>query len=263
MNNRGGWALIRATWLSWMVHRSFFFLLAFGWMIPPLIYLFVWSTAAGGETIEGFSRGEFVSYYLILILVNQLTYAQTNWTVGDMIRDGSMSRLLLYPMSPLYNTLSTELAGKVVYMIFIIPITVVLACFLKPEINTDLINILAFIPALIMAWMLRFFWGYWLALLSFWMTRAQALLALQDGLIFLFAGQVAPTALLPDGLREAAIILPFRYMVSFPVELIAGHLSSGEIISGFIFQFVWLFIAILLYQTLWRRGVKKYVAIGG
>ena len=42
--------LIKRTWLSWMQYRSFFFLLAFGWMIPPLIYLFVWSTAAGEGT---------------------------------------------------------------------------------------------------------------------------------------------------------------------------------------------------------------------
>ena len=55
MNPRGGWALIQRTWLSWLQYRSFFFLLAFGWMIPPLIYLFVWSTAAGGETIGGLS----------------------------------------------------------------------------------------------------------------------------------------------------------------------------------------------------------------
>lgn len=51
MNHRGGWALIKGTWLSWVQHRSFFFILAFGWMIPPLIYLLVWSTAAGGQSI--------------------------------------------------------------------------------------------------------------------------------------------------------------------------------------------------------------------
>ena len=42
MNLRGAWALIKRTWLSWLQERSFFFLLAFGWMISPLIYLFVW-----------------------------------------------------------------------------------------------------------------------------------------------------------------------------------------------------------------------------
>ena len=47
INTRGAWALIRRTWASWMAQRGFFWLLAFGWMIPPLVYLFVWSAAAG------------------------------------------------------------------------------------------------------------------------------------------------------------------------------------------------------------------------
>ena len=49
INRRGGWALIRATWLSWMQYRSFFFLLAFSWMIGPLVYLLVWR--AGGRSV--------------------------------------------------------------------------------------------------------------------------------------------------------------------------------------------------------------------
>jgi hypothetical protein len=53
LNLRGGWALIKGTWARWLQQRSFFFLLAFGWMIPPLIYLFVWSTAAGDGTVAG------------------------------------------------------------------------------------------------------------------------------------------------------------------------------------------------------------------
>ena len=57
MNHRGGVALIQATWLSWMQHRSFFFILAFNWLIQPLVFLFVWATAAGDGTISGLTRG--------------------------------------------------------------------------------------------------------------------------------------------------------------------------------------------------------------
>ncbi|CAG0968869.1 hypothetical protein ANRL3_01368 [Anaerolineae bacterium] len=263
MNARGGWALIRGTWLSWIQHRSFFFVLAFGWMIPPLIYLLVWSTAAGDQSIGGLTRGGFVAYYLVLILVNQLTYSQTNWTVGDLIRYGEMNRLLMRPLSPLFDALSTEVAGKVVYLIFDVPIVLVLALILRPEMELTLLNALAFVPALLLAWLLRFFWGYWLALLAFWAARADALLAVQDSLIFLLAGQVAPIALLPDVLQIAAKVLPFRYMVSFPVEVFVGQLSPIELGTGVVIQLGWLLIAMGLSAVMWRAGVRRYSAVGG
>jgi ABC-2 type transport system permease protein len=263
LNFRGGWALIKSTWLSWLQHRSFFFLLAFGWMIPPLIYLFVWSTAAGAGAVGGLTRGEFVAYYLILILVNQLTYSQTNWTVGDTIRYGGMNQLLLRPLSPFFDTLSSEVAGKVVYMLFVVPITAVLALVLRPELHLTLRQGLAFVPALVLAWALRFAWGYALALLAFWATRADALLAVQDSLVFLLAGQVAPVALLPGVLQQAAIVLPFRYMVGFPVEVLTGQLDPTALLIGFAYQGGWLLVATTLLMVLWRAGVKQYEAVGG
>jgi ABC-2 type transport system permease protein len=263
MNLHGGIALIRSTWLSWMQHRGFFFLLAFGWMIPPLIYLFVWSTAAGGETIGGMTSGEFIAYYLILVIVNQLTYAQTNWTVGDEIRYGNLNSWLLRPMSPIFNVLSTELAGKVVYMTFTIPVAILLAILLNPEFTFTWHNGILFLPALTFAWVLRFFWGYWLALLAFWATRADGLLALQDSLIFLLGGQVAPTRLLPPLLQILSTVLPFRYMAAFPVEVITGKLSPSDIMIGFIIQAFWMVVAVSLYILIWRSGIRRYSAVGG
>ncbi|MBP7044676.1 MAG: ABC-2 family transporter protein [Chloroflexi bacterium] len=262
-NHQGGLALIRATWLSWMQHRSFFFILAFGWMMQPLIFMFLWATAAGDATVGGLTRGEIVAYYLTLILVNQITYSQTNWTVGDLIRSGDMNRLLLLPMSPLYNTLASELAGKVVYLTLVLPITVGLALLLRPEFNLTAVSVIAFLPALLLAWLLRFLWGYWLALLAFWATRADALLAVQDALIFLLAGQAAPTLLLPPALRTLAVILPFRYMVGFPAEVLTGQLHGAQLTAGFAAQIGWLAVTLLLYQLMWRRGVRQYTAVGG
>lgn len=263
MNHRGGWALIRSTWLSWMEQRTFFFLVAFGWMVPPLIYLFVWATVAGESTVGGMTRDAFICYYLVLIFVNQVTYSQTNWTVGDMIRMGDFNRLLLYPMSPTYNTLASEFAGKAVMLSFVVPVILGLGLLLRPEVALSPAGIAAFLPTLLLAWLLRFLWGYWLALLAFWLTRTDALLALQDALVFVLAGQVAPVAVLPGFIQTLAVLLPFRYMIGFPVEVLLGQLAVGELLLGFGLQVGWLLVAWILFRILWRRGLRHYEAVGG
>ncbi|SRR5581483_2117277 len=263
MNLRGGWFLIKHTWMSWLQQPIFFFLLAFGWMIPTLIYLFVWYTAAAGKTIGGMTQHEFVGYYLVFALVSQLTYSQTNWTVGDRIRDGSLNFQLVRPISPIFHTVAAEVAGKVVYMTFVIPIACILALVLHPELHPTLSSSLLFLPSLILAWLLRFFWGYWLALLAFWTTRANALLGVQDSLTFLLAGQVAPIALLPSPLQSIARVLPFRYMVGFPVEVLTSHLSTVELFTGLAYQVAWLLTSLILFIVVWRAGQQHYTAVGG
>jgi ABC-2 type transport system permease protein len=263
MNLRGAKALVRGLWLSWMQYRGFFFVLAFGIMIPPLIYLLVWSTAAGEGSLGGYTRGGFVAYYLVLILVNQVTFAQVNWTVGDLIRYGQINHILLRPLAPVYDALASEVAGKTVFLVFDLPILIGLAFILKPELTVTPEKSLLFIAALLLAWGLRFLWGYWIALLAFWTARADALLTLQDSLIFLLAGQVAPVALLPGFLKIAANVLPFRYMVSFPVEILAGNMGGIEVITGFGIQVLWLTVAAGLTLIIWRRGLQRYAGFGG
>ena len=263
MNHKGGWALIKNTWQSWLQHRGFFFLLAFGWMLPLLVYLFIWSAAAGGGSVGGLTRDALAGYYLLLILTNQLTYTTANWTVGDIIRYGGISRWLLQPISPLYQALSSEIAGKVVFMLFSIPVTGLMALILRPQVNLTWENGLLFLPALLAAWALRFFWGYWLALLAFWSARADSLLALQDTLVFLIGGHLAPFALLPSWLQGPAKVLPFRYMAAFPVEVLTGQLERGEVLVGFGIQIAWGVLAFLLYRLVWTRCVRHYEAVGG
>jgi ABC-2 type transport system permease protein len=263
MNHRGGWALIQNTWQSWIQHRGFFFLLAFGWMLPLLVYLFIWSAAAGDGAIAGLTQESLAGYYLILILTNQLTYATTNWTVGDNIRYGQISRWLLQPMSPIYHALSQEIAGKVVFMLFSVPITALLALIIRPQFNLSWGQALWFLPAIVLAWGLRFFWGYWLALLAFWVTRADSLLALQDSLIFLLGGHLAPFALLPPGMQTLARLLPFRYMSAFPVEVLTGQLGVQESLTGLAIQLGWTILAIVLYRWVWTHGICHYEAVGG
>jgi ABC-2 type transport system permease protein len=53
------------------------------------------------------------------------------------------------------------------------------------------------------------------------------------------------------------------YTVNYPINVLNGRLSSGEIIGGMVIQCFWIVTCLLLAQLLWRIGSRRYVAVGG
>ena len=248
---------------SYTSARGFFWTLTLGWMMGPLVYLFVWTTAARQGAIGGFERGDFVAYYLCLILINQLTYPASNWTVGDVIRSGGFSAWLLRPLPAIFEAIASDVALKVICVLFVLVAIVLLGLVLRPTITLSFEAVAVFVLALLLAQALRFLLAYVLALLAFWHERSDALLGLNDTLIFLLAGQVAPTALLPGVLQRIAVALPYRYMIGFPIETLMGHISRAEMRAGLAWQVGWLLVLVVAHQLVWRQGLRRYTAVGG
>jgi ABC-2 type transport system permease protein len=111
---------------------------------------------------------------------------------------------------------------------------------------------------------IRFFNGYATGLLAFWTTRATALMELQFGLSLFLSGRIAPLALLPPVVARTAGFLWFPYVLSFPVEVLTGGINTNAAYArGFTGQLVWLGIWFGAYLVVWRRGVRRYGAVGG
>jgi ABC-2 type transport system permease protein len=68
---------------------------------------------------------------------------------------------------------------------------------------------------------------------------------------------------MPTALRAAATVLPYRYMLSFPVEVATGNLSNTDIAAGFALQAMWLAGGFGLFQLAWKHGLRHYSAAGG
>jgi ABC-2 type transport system permease protein len=68
--------------------------------------------------------------------------------------------------------------------------------------------------------------------------------------------------LMPKIIQGTAQYLPFQLQIYFPVQLILGNLSSAQIVQGYVTGFIWLAVAILVFNWIWRNGVKQYSAVG-
>ena len=81
--------------------------------------------------------------------------------------------------------------------------------------------------------------------------------------MFFFSGQVAPLSLLPGAIQSIADALPFRWMLSFPTELLLGRVSTQDALTGFIAQLLWIAGIVLLLRVVWSAAVRRYGAVGG
>ncbi len=262
MNWRGGIALVGKTLFSYTSSIGFFWTLALGWLMGPLIYMFVWLAASQEGPIAGYGQSDFILYYVGLMLVNQLTYPCSHWTIGESIQSGTLSVWLLRPLAVLYEAVASDVALKVVCF----PFVVVIAAGLGFLFHIDPVpwsRVGPFLVFLVLAQIIRFMFAYTLALLSLWTQEISALLKVNDTLVFLLAGQMVPTVLLPGMLGELARLLPYRYMLGFPIEYLTGQLTGSEIMFGLRMQMGWALVSIVVQQWVWQRGIRHYTAVGG
>jgi ABC-2 type transport system permease protein len=254
----------KTTLASQLQYRAALFIWLIGLIIEPLIFLVVWSAVSrsNGGAVEGFSTGEFVAYYIVLMVVNHLTFTWIMFEYEYRVRQGALSFALLRPVHPIHSDLADNLAYKLIMLPVMLCAAAGLTAAFRPEFHPVSWGLGAAIPALLMAFLVRFFLEWTLALTTFWTTRVSAANQAYFVLLLFLSGQLAPLALLPRPIQTAAAILPFRYMIGFPVELLLGRLTPSQAAWGFAGQAVWLTIGLSLLRIVWRAGTRVYSAVG-
>ncbi len=98
--------------------------------------------------------------------------------------------------------------------------------------------------------------------LGFWLEEIDALARARALLVMVLAGQLVPLALMPDWAQGFMAVQPFRYILSFPLEVIVGDLPRGEIVWGLSLQIGYTLLFILGARWIWARGKRSYSAVG-
>ncbi len=244
----------RATLAIWLI----------GNILEPLVYLVVWSTVSrsGGGSVGGYSAGDFAAYYIVLMLVNQATFTWVMYEFDYRVREGLFSPVLLHPVHPIHADIAANLSSKVVSLPVVAAAAAGLTLVFHPSLELSPGAVAAFVPAVVLGFLVRFLVEWTIALAAFWTTRVTAINQIHFMAMLFFSGQIAPLAVLPAPLRVAALVLPFRWTVGFPVELLLGRLTPGQVLAGFAVQAGWLAAALVILKFAWRASVKNYSAVG-
>lgn len=255
-------ALLRTGFAAAVAYRAEFVI----WMFStnmPLIMLALWAAVARSGPVGSYTQLGFAAYYLSTLLVRLLTGSWVVWELTMEIRQGDLAMRLLRPIHPLIAYSAENLAAVPLRGIVAIPVVSILLWAARGQLGHDPILWLLLMPALLGAWLLTFLVMALIGTLALYLESATSLFEAWLGISAVLSGYLVPLDLFPQAVQRIALVLPFRFLLSFPVELMLGKHGRGEALALLGGQWLYVAFALLATNLVWRAGLRRFSAYGG
>ena len=223
----------------------------------------VWATAAKSGAIAGFETGDFVLYYLCMLLVQCFAVSHLMWDVAVEIKEGTFSNTLLRPVDWTILMFVRNFAWRIFRPVLFLPFFV-LFLFLYRGYLGDAHVVLspAFFLSLLLGHLVSFFLGIAISMVALFTQEAMSIFELYYLPMMLLSGNVFPIAVLPLWAQNVAHALPFYATVGAPTEMLVGRTPASQVPTILLTQLVWIVVCYALYRALWTKGLKAYAGVG-
>lgn len=236
-------------------------------ILPTLVLLAVWTSIfATSPDIKGYTIATVTQYYLLVAIISNVTEVHFENVRVQQIREGKIDYFLTRPLPYLMEILLGVLANKAFFIMLSVPLFVALWLVLNQilpiaPLHMSLTQFLTGLGILGVALSMHIMIGLTIVLLGFWFEGAEGLEHFKWVTIALFAGSIAPPALLPPLLRQLISYLPFKYLYAVPISIWQG--TYQLVMSDLIYLAVVLLIGIVGILGLWRAAAYRYSSAGG
>lgn len=236
-------------------------------LINPLIYFAYWHGALSEKSsATSFMRlPDIASYYFLLIIAGAFLVVHIEEDVAYWdIQQGGLSRHLIKPFSYYWLKFLEEIPWRIVQGVLGVFAFLLLMMLFGQFIllTTNLYILIAAGVSIVFAYLLSFTYKMVLGISTLWFTDYSGLQQLSTVLFLIFAGFVIPIEFLPDTLQSIANILPFAYIIYYPVRAMQGVIDITDLFRIMSIQGIWLCGLLMLYRILWRFGIRKFTGVG-
>ena len=245
-------------------HRSRSLVWFLSSVFNPLLMLLFWRGALQGNS-HGVTLSSITSYYFLLVIAGSLLTSHIEEGVAEIdIQEGKLSQYIIRPYS--YYALKTceELPFRILQGAYGL-----LTCFIFVfffgnflVLEHDPIHILLSIIVALLAFFMSFTYKMILGFVAFWTTDTGGFFQLMEIVTIILGGYLMPFELMPAYITKISFIMPFSYMIYFPVTAFQGKYSASTLGNIIGIQIIWLLLLFVLYRFMWKGGMKKFTAIG-
>jgi ABC-2 type transport system permease protein len=250
-----------------LIYRWNFLLRVLVSFVPLLGSVFLWNAVfAGHGGFAGYTFKSMVAYFITLILLDTLTVPnEDDFQIAEDIREGQINALLLKPIEYRLYRFHLYAAARLVHSAFALAPLALAMIWLGTYFEglPWLENLPGALLATLGAALIQFFFCFTLAMIAFWILDIGSVTFIIYSLEFLLGGHIFPVDAFPAWLQIICLHLPFAYETYFPAAILVGHVTGSAMVDGFFWQWAWIGFFYVLSGVLWKRGLRRYTAVGG
>lgn len=181
--------------------------------------------------------------------------------VTNEIKEGKVTPFLTKPFSYPLRQFVDVLAKTSLNLAIVVPIVIITSLFFGLENYLPHgLNILWGILWSGLALTIYVALYFLVAIISFWVDRAESYIYATIVLSNFFNGSLIPLDAFPDWFIKISNWFPFKYLMFIPIQAFLGRKTFS--FADFFIGLLWLIILGSLIKIIWSRGLKQYESQG-
>lgn len=247
-----------------LIFRVEFVMFMISTILWPVISLMIWRAALESGAALPVDAEYLTTYFVMLGAVSMLTSSWISGFLAESIRLGTLSIWIVRPGSTHFNGIANNLSEKIIKAVVMTPMIAIVWSLVRNAVALpdDPLRWTLFAVSIIGAAVTIFAMDVMVGSLAFWMDDIGGIDWARGILSVILRGQLVPLALMPAWAQGFIDMQPYRFTLSFSLELIIGDLSRSELITGMILQLVYPVLFVVAARSFWRRGLRAYSAVG-
>jgi len=222
--------------------------------------IFWFAVSQSSTTLQSFHS--LIAYFLVSSAVRDLTFSyelKFGREIQRMVKSGEITNYLIKPV-PAIPFLFFAYAGQTWMSLIYSACALIAGIILLPPLSV--INFIAFIMFLVLAFIVSISFNLFMAIISFYVVEAQGIRNMFNHVIRVLSGALIPLTLFPGTLRYFTLLSPFPLFAFTPTYVLQNTLPWNELGYLFAVSLGWAIGLFLIMSYLWRRALKQYEGIG-
>jgi ABC-2 type transport system permease protein len=235
--------------------------------IDVCVAYFLWSAiyaAQSEQTIGGFTFFGMLLYSILAPLVARAAAGADFGSVSSDIYQGSLTRYIVQPVNYfVYKAIGHLVATTMA----VFQLLIVLSLFfyfagVPAETHFTPASLAMGVFANLVAAYLYFAFLTFVELTAFWFDNVWNLGTILRMMIRLLGGGFVPLSLFPKAAEQVLLVLPFNFIVYFPIKSYLGQISFEDWLAGISLAVVWGLVITGGYVAVWKKGQRTYTGVG-